>query len=131
MADGRQATGSAEQAEPFSAESPAQPGPTEPAPSLPESQPAQVQEKPSRTRTAAAFNGFVAGAIVLILLLIFILENTQRVTISYFGASGHLALGIALLIAAGGGALLVGVLGAARIAQVRRHAKRLSRFERQ
>jgi uncharacterized integral membrane protein len=71
-----------------------------------------------------AFSGFVAGAIVLILLLIFILENTQSVKISYLGASGHVALGVAVLLAAVGGALLVGILGAARIAQVRRHAKR-------
>jgi uncharacterized integral membrane protein len=69
----------------------------------------------------------VAGAIVLILLLVFILENTQSVEVSYFGASGHVALGVALLLAAVGGALLIGILGAARIAQVRRHAKRHSR----
>jgi lipopolysaccharide assembly protein A len=82
--------------------------------------------KPPRTRTSTAFNGFVAGAIVLILLLVFILENTQSVKISYFGASGHVALGVLLLLAAVGGALLVGLLGAARIAQVRRHTKRHS-----
>jgi putative membrane protein len=63
---------------------------------------------------------------VLIVLLVFILENTQSVKISYLGASGHVALGVALLLAAVGGALLVGLLGAARIAQVRRHAKHRS-----
>jgi uncharacterized integral membrane protein len=87
-------------------------------------QPGQVQAKPPRTRTSTAFSGFVAGAIVLILLLVFILENTQSVKISYFGASGHIALGVAVLLAAVCGALLVGLLGAARVAQVRRHAKR-------
>ncbi len=69
----------------------------------------------------------MAGAIVLILLLIFILENTQSVKISYFGASGHVAVGVAVLLAAVGGALLVGILGATRIAQVRRHAKHYAR----
>ena len=68
----------------------------------------------------------MAGAIVLVLLLVFILENTQSVEISYFGVSGHVALGVALLLAAVGGALLVGLLGLARIAQVRRHTKRHS-----
>ena len=87
----------------------------------------RVPTKPPRTRTSTAFSGFVAGAIVLILLLVFILENTQSVKVSYFGASGHLALGVALLLAAVGGALLVGLLGAARIAQVRRHARRRAR----
>lgn len=90
----------------------------------------QVPATPPRTRTSAAFQGLVAGAIVLILLLIFILENTQSVKVSYIGASGHLSLGVALLLAAVGGGLLVGILGAARIAQVRRHAKRRARAQR-
>ena len=47
------------------------------------------------------------SALVLLLLLIFILENGQRVSISYFGAHGHLPLGVALLLAAVLGALLV------------------------
>lgn len=88
-----------------------------------------VPARPPRTRTSLAFNGFVAGAIVLILLLIFILENTESVHVSYFGAGTHLPLGVALLLAAVGGALLVGILGAARIAQVRRHAKRRARSQ--
>jgi len=116
-----------EPAEPLGAGSPAKPASADSASVPPAGEPQQVQAKPPRTRTSTAFSGFVAGAIVLILLLIFILENTQSVKISYFGASGHVALGVALLLAAVGGALLVGILGAARIAQVRRHAKRHSR----
>jgi lipopolysaccharide assembly protein A len=77
-----------------------------------------------RTRTSAAFKGFAGGAVVLLLLLIFILENTERVKISYFGATGHIALGVALLLAAVGGALLIAIVGAARISQLRRQAKR-------
>jgi uncharacterized integral membrane protein len=79
------------------------------------------------TRTGAAFKSLIAGAIVLILLLVFILENTASVRISFFGASGHLALGVALLFAAIGGALLSGIVGAARILQLRRHVKRRPR----
>ena len=82
-----------------------------------------------RTRTSAAFKSFVAGAIVLLLLLIFILENTQRVKVSYFGVTGHLGLGVALLLAAVGGALLVAILGAARISQLRLYAKRQQRSQ--
>jgi len=116
----------AEPAESLGAGSPSQQASAESASAPPTGAPQQVQAKPPRTRTSTAFSGFVAGAIVLILLLIFILDNTQSVKISYFGASGHVALGVALLLAAVGGALLVGILGAARIAQVRRHAKRHS-----
>lgn len=71
-----------------------------------------------------AFNSLVAGAIVLVLLLVFILENTQSVKISYFGATGHISLGVALLLAAVGGALLVGLAGGARVLQLRRRIKR-------
>ena len=48
----------------------------------------------------------VLFAVVLLLLLVFILENSQRVDISYFGAHGHLPLGVALLLAAVLGILL-------------------------
>lgn len=83
--------------------------------------------RPPKTRTGAAYTSLVAGVVVLVLLLVFILENTESVKISYFGAGGHLPLGIALLLAAVGGALLVGIVGTARIFQVRRHATRVGR----
>ncbi|MGO9820325.1 MAG: lipopolysaccharide assembly LapA domain-containing protein [Solirubrobacteraceae bacterium] len=79
------------------------------------------------TKTGTAFSALIAGAIVLIVLLVFILENTASVQISFFGASGHLPLGVALLLAAIGGALLTGIVGAARIVQLRRHVKRRPR----
>jgi uncharacterized integral membrane protein len=94
----------------------------------PSPQPAAgVEPPPTRTRTSAAFKGLIAGAVVLLLLLIFILENTERVKISYFGADGHLSLGVALLLAAVAGALITALVGAARIAQLRAHAKRRRR----
>lgn len=90
-----------------------------------ETRPVQRRRRPEakRTRTSVAFNSLVAGALVLILLLVFIVENTQRVKISYFGAGGHVSLGVALLLAAVGGALLVGLAGAARVLQLRRRLK--------
>ena len=76
-----------------------------------------------RTRTARAHNALIAGAIVLILLLVFIIENTQSVKITYFGAGFDLPLGVALLLAAIGGALIVGIVGTARIVQLRRRIR--------
>jgi hypothetical protein len=58
-------------------------------------------------------------AVALFLLLIFILENSQSVSIGYFGAHGHLPLGVALLLAAVLGVLLVALPGTARILQLR------------
>jgi uncharacterized integral membrane protein len=76
-----------------------------------------------KTRTARAHNALIAGAVVLILLLVFILENTKNVKISYFGAGFSMPLGVALLLAAIGGALLVGIVGTARIVQLRRRVR--------
>jgi len=77
-----------------------------------------------RTRTSGAYKSLLGGAVVLALLLIFILENTKSVKISYLGTSEHMALGVALLLAAVAGALLVGVVGSVRILQLRRRVKR-------
>jgi uncharacterized integral membrane protein len=79
-----------------------------------------------RTRTSATFISLVAGTVLLILLIVFLLENTQRAKVTFFGATGHLPLGLALLLAAVAGALIVGLVGAARIAQLRRRVKRVS-----
>jgi uncharacterized integral membrane protein len=76
-----------------------------------------------RTRVSAAFVGAVAGLLVLVLLLVFILENTESVTVNFLGASGRLGLGLALLVGAVAGALIVAILGVARIAQLRKLRK--------
>ena len=64
---------------------------------------------------------------VLLLLLTFILENRREVNIAYFGAHAHMPLGLALLLAAALGALLVAIPAAARIIQQRRAARRQPR----
>ena len=70
----------------------------------PEQPPAQQAAKPSRiNRTWVALALF---AVVLLLLLVFILENSRSVDIGYFGAHGHVPLGVALLMAAVLGILL-------------------------
>jgi lipopolysaccharide assembly protein A len=77
-----------------------------------------------RTRVSAAFVGAVAGLLVLVALLVFILQNTETVKVNFLGASGRLGLGLALLVAAVAGALVVAILGIARIAQLRKLGKR-------
>ena len=69
------------------------------------------------------------GAVVLLLLLIFILENSQSVSIGYFGAHGHLPLGVALLLTAVLGVLLVVIPGTALIIQLRITARRHRRLD--
>jgi len=59
-----------------------------------------------RTRISAAWIWVIAGAVVLALLLVFTLQNTRAVKISFFTAHGTLPLGVTLLLAAIGGLLL-------------------------
>jgi uncharacterized integral membrane protein len=105
-------------------EAPGAPPPTPDAEPGTSAQPTSTRGEIPRTRTARAHNALIAGAIVLILLLVFIIENTESVKIRYFGAGFHLPLGVALLLAAIGGALLIGIVGAARIMQLRRTVRR-------
>ena len=72
-----------------------------------------------RTRTGGVWVAAALFALIVLLLLIFILENGQRVAISYLGAHGHLPLGVALLLAAVIGVLLVVIPGPGRIIQPR------------
>lgn len=72
-----------------------------------------------RSRVGGLWVASVLFAFVLLLLLIFVLENGQRAEVSFFGAHGHLPMGVALLLAAVFGILLVALPGTARIAQLR------------
>lgn len=76
-----------------------------------------------RTRVGGWWVALVAAAVVLLLLLIFVLQNGQRVSVSFLGASGRLPLGIALLLAATAGVLIVAIPGSGRILQLRHLAR--------
>lgn len=71
------------------------------------------------TRAGMIWVAVSAGLIVLILLIIFILQNQDRVTVHFLGIAGELSLGMALFIAAVAGGVLVAIAGAARILQLR------------
>jgi uncharacterized integral membrane protein len=82
-----------------------------------------------RTRIGGIWVAAVAFALILLLLMIFILENGQSVSVGYFGAHGHLPLGVALLLAAVFGVLLVVIPGTGRIIQLRITAYRHRRAD--
>ena len=77
-----------------------------------------------RSRTGGLWVGLVLSALVLLLLLVFILQNGRPVQISFFALEGALPLGVALLLAAIAGILLVAIPGSLRILQLRRAARR-------
>ena len=95
---------------------PGQPGAA--APTLPR------QHVLRRTRTGGVWVALTASAVVLLLLLIFILENQQRADIGFFGAHVSLPVGVGMLLAAVAGALVVIIPGTGRIIQLRATARR-------
>ena len=84
-----------------------------------------ASESPLRgSRTSGTWIAVLVLVVVLILLAVFILQNTQKAEVSFLGWTGQAPLSATLLIAAAGGALLVGAAGALRILQLRRRMKR-------
>ncbi len=78
------------------------------------------------TRLSASWTAVVASVVLLILLVVFIAENTQRSEVNFLGLHGHAPTAVALLIAALAGAGIVIVVAIARILQLRRKAHRES-----
>jgi uncharacterized integral membrane protein len=76
------------------------------------------------TRISAAWVATAAALLLLVMLIVFILQNTARVEVHYLGLAGSLPLGMALLIASVGGGVVVAIAGIARVTQLRMKARR-------
>jgi uncharacterized integral membrane protein len=124
----------------MSAERPAAGGP-EPAPadnSVPaepevaapaDAEPTLAEHTIEPTRTSMVWTMVGIGVVLLVAILVFILQNGQRVQVRFLMVDGTLQLGVALLFAALLGALLVLVAGAARVLQLRVVARRHRRTD--
>lgn len=62
----------------------------------------------------------IVGALILILLLVFILQNLDSVRLNFFAWELNFPIGVGMLIAAIGGALLMACVGGVRMIQLRR-----------
>jgi uncharacterized integral membrane protein len=106
----------------------AEPGATPPVTETPPTT-APADHALKRTRAGGTWAAIACFAVLLLFLLIFILQNGHEVAVSYLGANGHVPLGVALLLAAVCGALLVVLAGMARILQLRTTARRHRRLD--
>ena len=97
---------------------PAQPTPT-PTPAQAGSAARASRRGQHGSRIGATRTAMIGGALVLIVVLIFIIENAHAVTITFFGAHLRVSLAVALLLAAIAGALIMAAAGTARITQLR------------
>ena len=76
------------------------------------------------TRAAALWSALIVGFVILIILLIFIAQNTASAQFAFFGWHWSLPLGVAILLSAVLGGLIAVLAGTARIVQLRRAAKK-------
>jgi uncharacterized integral membrane protein len=103
------------------------PSPLEPSPDTREVDSggtSSADRAPRSTRASAAWAAVIAALLLSVVLIVFILQNPTTVVIHFLGWSGSVALGMAMLIAAVTGGLLVATIGVARLTQLRVRAHR-------
>lgn len=114
---------------PLSQHSPSGPADRQTQPAAPAtvpdtSPPRQETRAVPATRTSVAWAGVWTAAVVLIAFIVFILQNTRGVQVSFLWLHGTLPLAVGLLIAMVTGIVVTLVLGTARITQLHRLARR-------
>lgn len=100
---------------------------TLPAPAQPAAQPAAQPLDVRGGNMGSAWIAFVIGALLLIVLLIFVLQNLEPVDITFFAAHFSMPTGVVILFAAIIGALFMAVLAAMRIVQLRHRAHKAAK----
>jgi len=103
------------------ASSPVSPRAPEPA-APPAREPRATRRRGAGTRTSAAWLGISVGVLLLIALIVFMLQNTGPVAVSFLGMTGTAPLALTLLIAGVAVGLVVLVFASLRIGQLRRRA---------
>ncbi|MEN4448988.1 MULTISPECIES: lipopolysaccharide assembly protein LapA domain-containing protein [Mycobacteriaceae] len=102
------------------------PAPKSPKPdSAPAKKPKTPESAVKFTRTAALWSALVLGFLILILLLVFVIQNDTPVDIVLLGWKLHqVQLGVTILLAAIAGGLLTFAVATTRILQLRLAAKK-------
>lgn len=77
--------------------------------------------------TGGTWIALILGTLILILLLIFILQNNVPADFAYFGIDFTLPLGVAMLFAAIAGVLIAVLLGSVRLFKLSRRVRRLEK----
>ena len=73
-----------------------------------------------RTRAGAAWFGLCVAALLFVVLIVFMLQNTRNVEVTFLWMHGRLPLALGLLIAGVGVGIATAAVGTARITQLRR-----------
>ena len=103
---------------------PAQPTP---AATVPTGSVVPTLEAQRRSRSRAAWFALVVGVIVLIFMLVFILQNNVPTQFTFLAWTFTIPLGVAVLFAGIGGALITATVGTVRMVVLGRTARKLGR----
>ena len=96
-------------------------------PITPDPPPAAPARTPPRTRAGSTWVMVCIAALVLIVLIVFIAQNSGPARISFFSLHGRFPLAVALLAAVVAGCVLTLAIGSTRILQLRRIVRRRRR----
>ncbi|MGC5076129.1 LapA family protein [Agrococcus sp. DT81.2] len=77
--------------------------------------------------TGGTWIALILGTLILILLLIFILQNNVPADFAFFGFAFSLPLGVAMLFAAIAGVLIAALLGSVRLFKLSRRVRKLEK----
>lgn len=91
-------------------------------PSIPQETVPQAQK---RSVSRAAWFALITGAVALIFLLVFVVQNNLPATFTFWAWSFTLPLGVAMLFAAIAGALVTAMVGSARMIVLGRSVRSL------
>ncbi|MEX5235513.1 lipopolysaccharide assembly LapA domain-containing protein [Kocuria arenosa] len=77
--------------------------------------------------SGAMWTALILGLLILILLLVFILQNNVPAVFNYMGWEFSLPLGVAMLLAAVAGALIMGLVGSVRLFKLGHRVRKLEK----
>jgi lipopolysaccharide assembly protein A len=86
--------------------------------------PEAPKSRKAHTRISGMRTSLIAGFALLIVVMIFIIQNAHVANISFLGAHLRLPLAVALFLAAIAGALIMAAAGTARITELRQVMRR-------
>ncbi|WAC67216.1 lipopolysaccharide assembly protein LapA domain-containing protein [Agrococcus sp. SL85] len=108
-------------------------GATAAAPAADRVEPTRIQLDPSLDQhqrqglSGGTWIALILGTVILVLLLIFILQNNVPAEFAYFGVQFSLPLGVAMLFAAIAGVLITALLGSVRLFKLGRRVRKLEK----
>ncbi|MFF0988441.1 LapA family protein [Kocuria nitroreducens] len=77
--------------------------------------------------SGAMWTALILGLVILVLLLVFILQNNVPARFNYLGWEFSLPLGVAMLLAAVAGALIMGLVGSVRLFKLGHRVRKLEK----